>query len=71
MKKTTYLTYYIYIFFFSSYAKQYKLDKNISYIEPSETNSYRKERCKLDIYYPTDKKDFNNHMVSWRRIRRR
>lgn len=58
MKKRLTLLIIFISFFFSSYAKQYKLDKNISYIEPSETNSYRKERCKLDIYYPTDKKDF-------------
>lgn len=36
----------------------YTLDKDILYVPSSETDAYRKERCKLDIYYPTDKKDF-------------
>ncbi|MDU1892262.1 MAG: alpha/beta hydrolase [Dysgonomonas sp.] len=36
----------------------YELKQDISYIDASETDAYRKERCKLDIYYPTDKKDF-------------
>lgn len=36
----------------------YELKKDISYIGSDEKDAYRKERCKLDIYYPTDKKDF-------------
>lgn len=36
----------------------YKTDKDLSYVSASETDAYRKERCKLDVYYPTDKKDF-------------
>lgn len=36
----------------------YALKENISYIAPNEKDSYRQERCKLDVYYPTDKKDF-------------
>lgn len=36
----------------------YKTEKDISYISPSETDAYRKERCKLDVYYPVDKKDY-------------
>lgn len=28
--------------------------KNISYLETEDTSSYRKERCKLDIYIPQD-----------------
>lgn len=36
----------------------YKTDKEISYVAPFEADAYRKERCKLDVYYPTDKKDF-------------
>lgn len=34
--------------------KSYRLQKNISYIHPSETDTYKQERCKLDIYYPVD-----------------
>ncbi len=36
----------------------YQIDKDISYIPASETDAYRKERCKLDVYYPVGKKDF-------------
>ena len=37
----------------------YRTDKDISYISGSETDTYRLERCKLDIYYPENKKDFS------------
>ena len=36
----------------------YKTVKDISYIPAGETDGYRKERCKLDVYYPVWKKDF-------------
>lgn len=36
----------------------YALKENIAYISNSEKDTYRLERCKLDIYYPLDKKDF-------------
>lgn len=36
----------------------YKLEKDIAYVGSQEKDAYRKDRCKLDIYYPTDKKDF-------------
>lgn len=36
----------------------YKTDKDFSYVSDEETDAYRKERCKLDVYYPVDKKDF-------------
>ena len=36
----------------------YKTVKDISYIPAGETDGYRKERCKLDVYYPVGKKDF-------------
>lgn len=35
----------------------YRTQKNISYLHPGEKDSYKLERCKLDIHYPTDKKD--------------
>ena len=31
---------------------------NISYLHPGEKDSYKLERCKLDLHYPTDKKGF-------------
>ena len=36
----------------------YRTQKNISYLHPGEKDSYKLERCKLDIHYPTDKKGF-------------
>lgn len=37
---------------------EYKLIENIQYVDNSQ-DQYINERCKLDIYYPTDKKDFS------------
>ena len=34
----------------------YRTNKDISYVSGSETDTYRLERCKLDIYYPENKK---------------
>lgn len=42
----------------NSASNEYKTDKDISYISPNEKDNYRKERCKLDVYYPVNKKDF-------------
>ena len=36
----------------------YKTVKDISYIPAGETDGYRIERCKLDVYYPVGKKGF-------------
>lgn len=48
----------------------YKTVKDISYIPAGETDGYRKERCKLDVYYPVGKKDFPTSSgfmaVDWR-----
>lgn len=38
--------------------KDYQIQKNISYLHPGETDAYKQERCKLDIQYPTNKKEF-------------
>ncbi|WP_373789834.1 alpha/beta hydrolase [Bacteroides heparinolyticus] len=38
--------------------ESYRTQKEISYLHPDETDSYKLERCKLDIHYPTDKKGF-------------
>lgn len=37
---------------------RYEFKQDISYIEQSEKDEYRRERCKLDVYYPTDIKDY-------------
>lgn len=36
----------------------YRTDKDISYIDNNETDAYRRERCKLDIYYPENLEEF-------------
>lgn len=37
---------------------RYEFKENISYVDATDSDEYRKERCKLDIYYPTDKKEY-------------
>ena len=32
--------------------------KDISYCQPGETDSYRLERCRLDVYYPEKTEGF-------------
>lgn len=46
-------------FSIQSYGQEsnYKLEQNITYSNSSK-NDYKIERCKLDIYYPTNEKDF-------------
>lgn len=50
------------LFFFCVHNLQaqnaYKIEKDLLYVPASETDAYRKERCKLDVYHPTNKKDF-------------
>ena len=45
----------------------YRTQKNISYLHPGEKDSYKLERCKLDLHYPTDKKDSPPYLVPRRR----
>ena len=58
MKKICFL-----LFLFSACIVQaqnsYRTDKDISYVPDSEMDAYRLERCKLDIYYPENKRDFS------------
>lgn len=42
----------------ASPAASYAVGEDISYIDGNETDDYRKERCKLDVYYPVNIKDF-------------
>ncbi len=37
---------------------EYKLLKDLSYVSADETDDYKLERCRLDLYYPEDVKDF-------------
>lgn len=39
-------------------AAKYELDKDICYRTADEATEYMKERCRLDVYYPTGAKDF-------------
>jgi len=41
----------------------YVLKENISYITDSNATEYAKERCKLDLYYPENAKDYTT--VVW------
>lgn len=43
-------------------AQEYKTDNAISY-RPDEKDAYMQERCRLDVYYPANKKDFST--VIW------
>ncbi|MDR1722555.1 MAG: alpha/beta hydrolase [Tannerella sp.] len=48
------------VFAFCSLAKAqtYSLREDISYISETDTDRYRKERCKLDVYYPSKSEGF-------------
>lgn len=37
---------------------EYKLEKDIPYVSAGEKDSYRLERCRLDLYYPGNCKNF-------------
>lgn len=43
---------------FAGFAQNYSVKKDVSYVSNSETDKYKLERCKLDIYYPTDKQGY-------------
>lgn len=36
----------------------YKTDTDVAYRSGNDLTEYQRERCRLDVYYPTDKKDF-------------
>lgn len=61
MKKNIF---FLTLLLFSSYlfgqdsSGNYLLKKDIPYIESTEKDEYRRERCKLDVYYPENKKDY-------------
>lgn len=54
MKNKTILTFVLLLCTFIAKA-QYQQVNDIPYTE--STDAYAKERCKLDVYYPTDQKD--------------
>ncbi len=63
MKRILYLILLVSFSFNLNAQNSYKIEKDISYIPSSETDAYRKERCKLDIYYPENNKNFST--VVW------
>lgn len=46
-----------------TFSQHYKLQENIAYLLSAEPDEYRRERCKLDIYYPADQADYTT--VVW------
>ena len=57
--KRTFLIFAVFSIAIAGFAQdKYTTKKDVPYTDSGETDSYRKERCKLDIYYPQDKKGF-------------
>ena len=48
-----------FLFTLNSFAQSYKLEKDIYYYPDKVDNEYQNERCSLDIYYPSDIKDYS------------
>lgn len=59
MKKNCFLLLFLLCTCFVQAQNAYRTDKDVPYISSSETDTYRLERCKLDVYYPENKKDFS------------
>jgi len=58
MKKTILALAMMFCSLVAMQAQEYRTEKNIPYIASNDTSEYRKSRCNLDIYYPTEVKDF-------------
>lgn len=58
MRKQILLLFCILFVALTASAQEYLLKENIQYIASNEKDVYKKKRCKLDIYYPTNKKNF-------------
>lgn len=59
MKKNCFLLLFLLCACLAQAQNTYRTDRDIAYVSDSETDAYRLERCKLDIYYPENKKDFS------------
>ena len=68
MKKNCFLLLFLLCACFVQAQNTYRTDKDIAYVSGSETDAYRLERCKLDIYYPENKKDFSKPKIVWKII---
>lgn len=51
--------FFLLISYGTAFAQKYRTVENISYCKNTDTDSYKKERCKLDLYIPTDQKNFS------------
>lgn len=58
MKKNFFLLFFLFTVLVLHAQDAYKTERELPYVTASETDAYRKERCKLDIYYPAGKTDF-------------
>lgn len=67
MKKYTVLSFFLLLTIIglaqNDDAIKYEIKKDISYIDQTEKDSYKIERCKLDIYYPVNKDNYST--VIW------
>lgn len=58
MKKNCFLLLFLLCACLVQAQNTYRTDKDIAYVSGSETDAYRLERCKLDIYYPEIRRIF-------------
>ena len=64
MKKNCYLLLCMLFVCMAAYAQEdYRTVRDVPYVGSDETDPYRLERCKLDVYYPTGKENFST--VVW------
>lgn len=53
------VAFFLFISFNLTFAQKYRTIADISYCKITDTDAYKKERCKLDLYVPTDRKHFS------------
>lgn len=58
MNKKLFLLLFTLSFALTAFSQKYILKENIQYTASNEKDAYKKERCKLDIYYPADKTNY-------------
>ncbi len=63
MIRLFFVNFILFICVSGAFAQEYDVKKDVSYVSSTETDAYKLERCKLDVYFPKDKKDFKT--VVW------
>ncbi len=58
MKKVFFAVAAIFLAVAASGQEKYELVKDIPYVSENETDAYKLERCRLDLYYPTEIDDY-------------